>query len=84
MAVSGHMALGGRLDITAVADNLALGDLEGIGDRMPDLAGSVGLTARISGNLDVPHANMDVMLSRSLHKSGNPLKWKRRLKSLGS
>jgi translocation and assembly module TamB len=63
VAVSGHMALGGRLDITAVADNLALGDLEGIGDRMPDLAGSVGLTARISGNLDVPHANMDVMLS---------------------
>lgn len=63
VAISGHMGLGGRLDLTAVADDLALSSLEGIGDRMPDLGGTVGMTARISGNLDVPHANMDVQLS---------------------
>lgn len=63
IALSGNMGLGGRLDFTAVADDIALSDLEGIGERMPNLGGSVGGTGRISGTIDVPHANMDAQLS---------------------
>ena len=72
VTASGRMALGGALDITAVADDIALRDTEGIADRLADLGGTFGVIARVGGTLEVMRADVDVNVS-GLSWSGEAL-----------
>lgn len=60
VTASGRMGQGGLLDVTAVADDIALRDTEGINERLTDLGGTFGVIARLGGTLDVMRADMDV------------------------
>ncbi|MEM9193150.1 MAG: translocation/assembly module TamB domain-containing protein [Myxococcota bacterium] len=68
LAIDGRMGLGGVLEMTASADRLAFRDLEGIGDRMPELAGVASLMADIRGTSDLPRASIDINLSGVSYK----------------
>lgn len=72
LTVDGQMRLGGQLDFTAVADRLAMRELEGIGERMPDLDGVVGAVARIGGVISNQRHHIDAQLT-GLAWKGAPL-----------
>jgi translocation and assembly module TamB len=63
ITADGHMTLGGLLDFTAVADRVALRDLEGIGDRFPQLEGVVGGVARIGGTASKQRHHIDAQFT---------------------
>ncbi len=60
VALDGRMSLGGQLRMNAVADRVALRDLEGIGDRFPSLDGVASVIGRIGGTFDLMRADFDV------------------------
>lgn len=63
IAVSGTMGLEGRLQMNVAADHVALTDLEGIGDRFPEVSGHTSVIGTISGTNAVPRLDLDVALS---------------------
>ena len=63
IAVSGSMGLDGALRMNLAADHIALPDLEGIGDRFPELSGHTTVIGTISGTNAVPRMDLDVALS---------------------
>lgn len=60
LALDGRMSLGGNLQLDAVADRIALRDLEGIGDRFTGLDGVATVIGRIGGTFDVMRADFDI------------------------
>lgn len=72
VVVAGEMTVGGVLRMTAAADRIELSDLEGIGDRFPELAGIASLTASISGTADEMRVDADTLLSNVVY-AGRPL-----------
>ncbi len=60
VALDGRMSLGGLLRMDAVADHVALRELEGIGDRFPDLDGVATAIGHIGGSFDIMRADFDV------------------------
>ncbi|MBX7194632.1 MAG: translocation/assembly module TamB domain-containing protein [Sandaracinaceae bacterium] len=60
VTLAGSMQREGVLSMTVNADRLALRDLEGIGDRMGDLDGVAGVSARVSGSADRMIVDADV------------------------
>lgn len=67
VVVAGEMTLGGVLRMTAAADRMSLRDLEGIGDRFPELDGIASLTASISGTADAMRVDADTLLSNVVY-----------------
>lgn len=60
VTVDGRMSLGGHLDLNAVADRVALEELEGVGDRIPGLSGVGTVVGHVGGTFDVMRAHFDV------------------------
>ncbi|MCC6874554.1 MAG: translocation/assembly module TamB [Sandaracinaceae bacterium] len=60
LTLQGRMALGGALRMTAVADQLALAELEGVGDRIPGIGGVASAVGRIGGTFEIMRADFDV------------------------
>ncbi len=60
VVLDGRMSLGGHLRMDAVADHVAISELEGIGDRLPGLDGVATAIGHIGGTFDVMHADFDV------------------------
>ncbi len=58
--ISGKMALGGALSMVVVGDKIALRDTEGLSERIPDLAGSYGITGMVRGSAAVPNAELEI------------------------
>ena len=46
--------------MTAVADQISIRDVEGLGDRFPAFGGSFGFVADVGGTLSVPRIHFDV------------------------
>jgi translocation and assembly module TamB len=67
--VSGKMGLGGVLDMSAAADRISIRDTEGLAERMPDLGGVYSAFGSVRGTLDVPHAELDVVLTGLSHRT---------------
>lgn len=63
VTVDGRMSLGGQLRLTALADRIALRELEGIGERMPDVEGVATVIGHIGGTVDIMRADFDVGLT---------------------
>lgn len=72
ITLDGRMALGGELHMTAVADRLALSQLEGIGDRFTGLDGVGTAIGEIGGTFDVMRADFDVGVTNVTY-DGRPL-----------
>jgi len=72
VTLDGELRLGGELDLTAVADRLSLADLEGVGERLPGVAGVGTATGRIGGTVDVMRAHFDVGVTNVTY-DGQPL-----------
>ncbi len=72
VTAQGRMTLGGRLDFTGVADRLSIRELEGIGERMPELDGVVGAIVRVGGVLSNQRQHIDLQLT-GLAWKGVPL-----------
>lgn len=60
ITLDGRMSLGGNLRMNAVADRIALSELEGVGDRLPELDGVASAIGRIGGTFDLMRAEFDV------------------------
>lgn len=63
VTVDGRMGLGGQLQLQALADRIALSELEGIGERLPGVRGVASVIGRIGGTFDVMRADFDVGLT---------------------
>ncbi len=63
LAVSGTMALGGKLQMSVAADQIGVQDTEGLADRMPSLGGVYSVTGSVSGSANLPRADLDVSLT---------------------
>jgi translocation and assembly module TamB len=72
LTLAGRMGLGGRMDFLGMADRLSIRELEGIGERMPDLDGVVGAVVRVGGVISNQRQEIDVQLS-GLSWKGTPL-----------
>lgn len=72
ITLDGSMGLGGRLAMTAVADRLALSQLEGVGDRLDGLDGVATAIGQIGGTVDVMRADFDVGVTNVTY-DGRPL-----------
>ena len=72
ITVDGGMSLGGNLDMNAIADRLALAELEGVGDRLPGVSGVGTVMGRIGGTFDVMRAHFDVGVTNVTY-DGRPL-----------
>jgi len=72
VSLSGKMGLEGVLDMVVVADKISIRDTEGLGDRLPDIRGSFGLTGTVKGIVASPRADLDVVLTALAYK-GNPI-----------
>lgn len=60
LTIDGRMDLGGALRLNAVADRIALSELEGVGDRFPGLDGVATAIGTVGGTVDVMQADFDV------------------------
>ncbi|HEY8426754.1 MAG TPA: translocation/assembly module TamB domain-containing protein, partial [Sandaracinaceae bacterium] len=60
VTLDGRMSLGGHLRMDVVADGIALSDIEGVGDRFPELEGVASAVGRVGGTFDVMRADFDV------------------------
>ncbi|MBX3270888.1 MAG: translocation/assembly module TamB domain-containing protein [Sandaracinaceae bacterium] len=72
ITLDGRMSLGGRLDLHAVADRLSLAELEGLGDRVPGLAGVGTVVGHVGGTFEVMRAHFDVGVTNVTY-DGRPL-----------
>jgi translocation and assembly module TamB len=63
VTVDGRMSLGGQLRMNALADRIALRELEGIGERLPGVEGVATAIGRIGGTFDAMRADFDVGLT---------------------
>lgn len=63
LLVSGVMTEGGALRMSAAVDRLDLRDIEGIGDRLPDIAGIASATGAIGGTVERMRVDLDVGVS---------------------
>ncbi|HJL15098.1 MAG TPA: translocation/assembly module TamB domain-containing protein [Sandaracinaceae bacterium LLY-WYZ-13_1] len=72
LSLDGRMSLGGNLRFDAVADRIALSQLEGVGDRLPGLDGVTTVVGRIGGTVDVMQADFDVGVTNVTYE-GRPL-----------
>ncbi len=63
VTLDGRMSLGGQLRMDAVADRVALRDIEGIGERFEGLDGVASAIGRIGGTFDLMRADFDVGLT---------------------
>ncbi|MGE0785650.1 MAG: translocation/assembly module TamB domain-containing protein [Sandaracinaceae bacterium] len=72
ITLDGRMALGGQLRMTAVADRIALSQLEGIGDRFVGLDGVGTAIGQIGGTFDVMRADFDVGVTNVTYE-GRPM-----------
>jgi translocation and assembly module TamB len=70
--LSGKMSQGGLLDFVALADKIAVRDAEGLGDRVPGLAGTLALTASIKGTAVDPRADIE-LTGTGITLGGDPL-----------
>jgi translocation and assembly module TamB len=62
VTLDGRMDLGGQLRLEALADRISLRELEGVGDRFPDLDGVASVIGHVGGTFDVMRADFDVAL----------------------
>ncbi|MEZ4335192.1 MAG: translocation/assembly module TamB domain-containing protein [Sandaracinaceae bacterium] len=72
ITLDGRMAMGGHLDMNAVADRLSLAEIEGIGDRIPGLSGVGTAVGHVGGTFDSMRANFDVGVTNVTYE-GRPL-----------
>lgn len=63
VAVAGHIGLQGALDLSVVADRLAISDVEGLREDWPLLEGEVAAIGRVENTMAVPRLALDVNLS---------------------
>jgi hypothetical protein len=70
--LSGRMALGGALDLVVVGDKLAVRELEGLKDRVPDLNGTLSVSGVVKGDAAIPHADLE-LAATGLTIRGEPL-----------
>ena len=72
VTLDGRMGLGGRLSMNAVADRLALSELEGVGDRMDGIEGVGTAIGTIGGTFESMRASFDVGVTNVTY-DGRPL-----------
>ncbi len=72
VSVSGHMAEEGALSLVVLADALAIRELEGPRERLPDLSGSLSVSGKIEGTAALPRAHLD-LVGTGLTLRGEPL-----------
>jgi len=65
LLVAGEMAEGGTLRMNAAVDRVALRDLEGIGDRLPDVGGVASAIGVVSGDADRMRVDLDVLVTEA-------------------
>lgn len=63
LIVEGLMSEGGALRLTAAVDRLELRDIEGIGDRLPDVGGIASATGSIGGTAERMRVDLDVSVA---------------------
>lgn len=72
ITLDGRMALGGILDMNAVADRLSLSQIEGIGDRLTGVEGVGTAIGTIGGTFDMMRATFDLGVTNVTY-DGRPL-----------
>lgn len=72
ITLDGRMTLGGNLSFNMIADQLALSELEGVGERLPGVEGVGTAIGSIGGTVDVMRASFDVGVSNVTY-DGLPL-----------
>lgn len=65
LVVAGVMHEGGDLRMSAAVDRLELRDIEGIGDRLPDVGGFASATGVVSGDADHMRVDLDVVVAEA-------------------
>lgn len=60
VTLAGVMDYGSKLQMTGFADQIAVRDIEGLGDRFPKLSGTITTSLDIRGTAGIPHIDMDV------------------------
>lgn len=63
LVVGGVMRRGGSMRMSAAVDRLELRDIEGIGDRLPDVAGIASATGSIGGTAERMRVDLDVSVA---------------------
>lgn len=66
--VSGRMLQNGVLDMVVVADRIEFTDTEGFRDRMIGVSGTYGTSGTLTGSVDVPRMDLDVVLSNMTYQ----------------
>ena len=70
VTLDGRMELGGVLSMNAVADRIALSQLEGVGDRFDGIGGVATAVGRIGGTFDLMRADFDVGVTNVTYDGG--------------